>query len=64
MLSFKLTEPMEELAYIDSVRLHIYDVPAGLSMVMDERMVIAGPAATGEPFFYRGTGNADTGAES
>ncbi|MBT8132229.1 MAG: hypothetical protein KJO35_08165, partial [Gammaproteobacteria bacterium] len=51
-LVFKLSEPMEELAYIDSVRLHSYDLPDGVSMVMDDRMVIEGPAATGEPLFY------------
>lgn len=51
-LVFKLTEPMEELAYIDSVRLHHYDLAEAQSIVMDERMVIAGPPATGEPLFY------------
>ncbi|MDH3589211.1 MAG: FG-GAP-like repeat-containing protein, partial [Gammaproteobacteria bacterium] len=53
LLSFKLTEPMEELAYVDSVRLHAYDLRDGLSMVLDERMVIAGPPASGKPLYYR-----------
>ena len=49
----KLTEPMEENAYLDSARLHIYDLPVGWSMIMDDRMVVAGPPATGRPIFYR-----------
>ena len=51
-LIFKLTEPMEEIAYLDSARLHIYDLPPELDLIVDDRMVIAGPAATGEALFY------------
>ena len=49
----KLTEPMEEAAYLDSVRLVLYDLPPGWHMVLDERMSVQGPEPTGEPRFYR-----------
>ena len=49
----KLTEPMEEAAYLDSARLAAYDLPPGWQMVLDERMGISGPEPTGEPRFYR-----------
>ena len=52
-MTFKLTEPMEEAAYIDAVRLVAYDVPPGWSMTVDDRMSILGPAPTGRPVFYR-----------
>ncbi len=51
-LVFRITEPMEEIAYLDSARLHVYDLPPEIDLVIDDRMVIAGPAATGEPLFY------------
>ncbi len=49
----KITEPMEEVAYVDSVRLVAYDLPPGWSMVLDERKAISAPEATGDPRFYR-----------
>jgi Flp pilus assembly protein TadD len=49
----KITEPMEEAAYIDRVRLVAYDLPPGWSMVLDERKAISPPNATGDPRFYR-----------
>jgi tetratricopeptide (TPR) repeat protein len=49
----KITEPMEEAAYVDRVRLVAYDLPPGWSMVLDERKAISAPEATGEPRFYR-----------
>ena len=49
----KITEPMEEAVYVDSVRLMAYDLPPGWSMVLDERKAISAPEATGEPRFYR-----------
>ncbi len=51
----KLTEPMEENAYLDHLRLDVYDLPPGWSMVLDERMDIAGPPATGRPITFRET---------
>ncbi len=49
----KLGEPMEEVCYLDSARLVVYDVPPGWKMTLDERMSILGPEPTGEPVFYR-----------
>jgi len=50
---FKLTEPMEEAAYIDTLGLTVYDLPPGWQMVLDERMGIEGPEPTGAAIFYR-----------
>ncbi|MEM6640290.1 MAG: FG-GAP-like repeat-containing protein [Pseudomonadota bacterium] len=52
-LSVKITEPMEEIAYLDQARLHVFDLAPGWSMVMDERMATGGPSATGAPLFYQ-----------
>ncbi len=49
----KLTEPMEEVAYMDAVRMKAYDLPPGWSMLLDERMGIGDPQPTGLPHFYR-----------
>ncbi len=52
-LIIKLAEPMEEITYLDAVRLVAYDLPPDWSMTLDERMGVAGPAPTGKPLFYR-----------
>ncbi len=52
-LALKITEPMEEIAYLDQARLHVYDLAPGWSMVLDERMATGAPAVTGAPLFYR-----------
>ncbi len=49
----KIGEPMEENAYIDAVRLAVYDVPAGWQVVLDERMGISPPEPTGAAFFFK-----------
>ena len=49
----KLTEPMEELTYLDRVALTAYDLPAGWNMTLDEWLSVNGPAPTGEPRFFR-----------
>ena len=50
----KIGEPMEEIAYLDTVRLHLFDLPPGWRMTLDERMHTGGgPAPTGAPLFYR-----------
>ena len=52
----KLAEPMEEVAYLDSARLHVYDLPAGWDLSLDERMYTGGgPVPSGAPVFYRDT---------
>lgn len=48
-----LTEPMEELTALDSASLKAYDLPAGWSMALDERMGISDPQPTGAAIFYR-----------
>ena len=52
-LALKITEPMEEVAYLDSARLIAYDVPPGWQMVLDERKAISPPEATGRVVFFR-----------
>ena len=49
----KLGEPMEETAYIDAARLHVYDLPPGWGIALDERLATAEPAATGRPITWR-----------
>ena len=49
----KIGEPMEENAYLDAVRLAVYDLPPEWQLVMDERMGISGPEPTGEVRFFR-----------
>ncbi len=49
----KITEPMEENTYLDSIQLHRYRLPAGWSMIIDERMGVSEPLPTGKPLFYR-----------
>jgi tetratricopeptide (TPR) repeat protein len=46
-------EPMEEAAYVDSVRLVAHDLPPGWNLALDERMQIAGPEVTGRAFYFR-----------
>jgi tetratricopeptide (TPR) repeat protein len=49
----KFSEPMEENAYLDAARIHVYDLPLGWSMVLDERMGILGPEVSGRAITYR-----------
>ncbi|QKK03814.1 MAG: tetratricopeptide repeat protein [Pseudomonadota bacterium] len=52
--AIKIGEPMEEVAYLDTARLHVHDLPPGWSLALDERMHTGGgPAPSGEPVFYR-----------
>ncbi len=52
-LTLKMTEPMEEVEYLDSVEMTVYDLPPSWSMTLDERMGILGPQPTGKPLFFR-----------
>lgn len=52
-LAFKLSEPMEENAYIDAMALESYDLPPEWQFALDERFATGAPAVTGEPIFYR-----------
>ncbi|MDC0238190.1 FG-GAP-like repeat-containing protein [Gammaproteobacteria bacterium] len=49
----KLTEPMEEAAYLDAATIEVYDLPEGWSLALDERMGVADPAVTGRAIAYR-----------
>lgn len=51
----KLTEPMEENAYLDTVRLSVWDLPDGTHLALDERMGTGGPPVSGRPIFWRNT---------
>lgn len=51
--ALKITEPMEEVAYVDAARLVAYDLPPGWQLALDERKVISGPAATGRARLFR-----------
>lgn len=52
-IMFKVTEPMEENSYIDSLSLESYDVPADWQIIVDERMGTGAPKVTGETMFYQ-----------
>ena len=48
-----ITEPMDEIAYIDHVRLEVVDRPPGISSNPDERFAPEGPRPTGELLAWR-----------
>ncbi|MEM1081789.1 MAG: hypothetical protein AAGH65_09440, partial [Pseudomonadota bacterium] len=51
--ALKIAEPMQEIAYIDHTRLHLYDLAPGWSMTLDERMFTGGgPEPTGRALFF------------
>jgi Tfp pilus assembly protein PilF len=55
--AIKIAEPMEEIAYIDTARLHVYDLPDDWAVTLDERMFTGGgPQPTGDAVFYRQSG--------
>jgi hypothetical protein len=54
-LRLVLCEPMEEVCYLDAVELVGWSLPEAWSLAVDERLAIEGPAATGEPIFFRTT---------
>jgi len=49
----KITEPMEEVAYLDAARLVAYDLPQGWNVVPDERMGTGEPEPSGRALFYK-----------
>lgn len=53
LLRLQIAEPMEEVAYLDQVRLHVYDLPPGWNLTLDERMGTGAPAPTGEALYYQ-----------
>ena len=55
----KIAEPMQEIAYIDTAQLDLYDLLPGWNLVMNERMPTGEPAADGRPIFYREAASLD-----
>lgn len=49
----KLGEPMEEVCYLDALRLVAYDLPPGWNVTLDERFGETPPMPTGRALFYR-----------
>src|SRR5262249_32935708 len=52
-LRVSLTEPMDEISYIDHLRLEVVDRPPGVAATPDERFAPAGPRPTGELLAWR-----------
>jgi hypothetical protein len=52
-IRLKITEPMEENTYLDSIQMHRYRLPLGWEMIIDERMGVSEPLPTGKPLFYK-----------
>ena len=48
-----VTEPMDEVAYLDHLRLDVIDRPPGVSTTPDERFAPTGPRPTGELLAWR-----------
>ena len=48
-----ITEPMDEVAYLDHLRLDVVDRPPGVSATPDERFAPEGPRPTGELLAWR-----------
>ena len=49
----KLTEPMEENAYLDTVSITVWDVPKDVQLALDERMGTGTLPVTGRPLFWK-----------
>ncbi len=49
----KITEPMDEVLYLDHLRLIVLDQPPGLSVYPDERFVTQGPPPSQELLAFR-----------
>jgi hypothetical protein len=48
-----VTEPMDEIAYLDHIQLEVVDRPPGISVTPDERFAPSGPRPTGELLAWR-----------
>src|SRR4051812_29132709 len=52
-LRISVTEPMDEVAYVDHLKLEVVDRPPGVSATPDERFAPEGPRPTGELLAWR-----------
>ena len=50
-----VTEPMDEIAYLDHLRLEVVDRPPGVTATPDERFAPSGPRPSGELIAWRTT---------
>jgi hypothetical protein len=50
-----VTEPMDEIAYLDRLRLDVVDRPPGVASTPDERFVVEGPRPSGELLAWKTT---------
>ncbi|MFI5459209.1 MAG: FG-GAP-like repeat-containing protein [Isosphaerales bacterium] len=55
VIRLSVTEPMDEVAYLDHLRLDVVDHPPGVSSTPDERFAPDGPRPTGELLAWRTT---------
>jgi tetratricopeptide (TPR) repeat protein len=53
VLRISVTEPMDEIAYVDHLKLAVIDRPPGVSTALDERFAPDGPRPTGEVIAWR-----------
>lgn len=53
VLKISVTEPMDEVCYIDHLRLEVVDRPPGVTTTPDERFAPDGPRPTGELIAWR-----------
>ncbi|MGO9466207.1 MAG: FG-GAP-like repeat-containing protein [Isosphaeraceae bacterium] len=53
VLRLAVTEPMDEVAYLDQLRLEVVDRPADVTAAPDERFAPAGPRPTGTLMAWR-----------
>src|SRR5262249_15350705 len=49
----KLAEPMDEVMYLDKLRLDVIDHPAGVSVFPDERFATSDPPPSQERLYFR-----------
>jgi tetratricopeptide (TPR) repeat protein len=54
-LRLSITEPMDEIAYLDHLRLDVVDRPPGVASAPDERFVVAGTRPSGELLAWKTT---------
>jgi tetratricopeptide (TPR) repeat protein len=49
----RIAEPMDELTYLDHLRLDVFDLPPGVDVFPDERFATSDPPATQERLFFK-----------
>src|SRR5262249_7520132 len=49
----RIAEPMDEITYLDRVRLDVFDLPPGVDVFPDERFATSDPLPTQERLYFR-----------